>query len=219
MFFGLTIPKSSAHRILNTVLTVCALLICFTGYTSNAAATKEPMESPQETVPLLLNSGEVQATEAEVSILMWFENGHIPYKTLTKRPMPGWTWTYNEYQTGNKKTVVTLSGHRLINKNEEVNLYNWYTAIAPKLAKTSGMIYIDERVAQAIDISAYLSKTNAQPAQWVSTGDMLSIAAHQDRFLTSVLAGQDRINIQLLSRGKNNAGQTVLAIPALLKEF
>ena len=221
MLCDLTIPKFNAHTNahIKSVLAVCTLFICLVGYTFNAAAAKEPLPSPQETVPLLLNSGEVQTAEAEISILLWFENGDIPYETLIKRPMPDWTWTYNELQVGNKYAAVTLSGHRTINKNEEINLYNWYIAMAPELAKTGGIVYIDERVAQTMDISAYLSKTNAHPAQWVSTDNLLSIAAHQNHFLTSVLAGQDKINIQLLSRGKNNTGQTVLAIPALLQEF
>jgi len=107
----------------------------------------------------------------------------------------------------------------MINKNEESSLYKWYTTMAQELAKTGGIIYIDERVDQAMDISAYLSKMNALPTQWALIGNLLSIAAYQNDISTNVIAGQDKMNIQLLSRGKNNEGRTVLAIPALLKEF
>lgn len=180
---------------------------------------KDSNANPQSAVPLLLNAGEIKAMEAEVSILLWFENGDIPYETMTNIPLSDWTWKYNELQIGNKKVVATLSGQRVINKNEEREIYEWYTTMEQELAKTGGLIDIDERINQIMDIAAYLSKTNAQPAQWTLMGNMLSIAAYQENIPTSVLAGQDKINLQLLSRGKNNAGQTVLAIPALLKEF
>jgi hypothetical protein len=220
MYVGLTLPKSNFYKITMLVLMVCTLFIGLGVYAlSVVAQTKAPIELQQTTVPLLLNSGEVQTKEAEVSIILWFKNGDIPHETWTKRPTSDWIWTYNELQTGSGKAAVTLSGHRLIDKNEENNMYKWYTTMAPELAKTGGLIYLDERVDQAMDISAYLSKTNALPAQWSLIGNMLSIAAYQNYFTTSVFAGQDKINIQLLSRGKNTEGRTVLAIPALLKEF
>jgi hypothetical protein len=220
MLVGLIVPKLSPYRnIIKTIIT-CILIISFVSYSYGVEMpSKDPVIASQTTVPLLLNSGEVQTKEAEVSIILWFENGDIPDGARTKLPTPDWIWTSNELQTGSEKVAVTLSGHRLIDKNEESSLYKWYTTMAQELAKTGGLIYIDERVDQAMDISAYLSKTNALPAQWALIGNMLSIAAYQNYFLTSVLAGQDMINIQLLSRGKNTEGRTVLAIPALLKEF
>lgn len=220
MLVGPIVPKLSPYRNIIKTIIACILIIGFVSYSYRVEMpSKDPAILSQTTVPLLLNSGEVQTKEAEVSIILWFENGDIPHGTWTKRPTPDWIWTYNELQTGSEKVAVTLSGHRLIDKNEESSLYKWYTTMAQELAKTGGLIYIDERVDQAMDISAYLSKTNALPAQWALIGNMLSIAAYQNYFLTSVLAGQDRINIQLLSRGKNTEGRTVLAIPALLKEF
>jgi len=220
MLVGLIVPKLSLYRNIIKTLIACILISGLASYFYRVEMpSKDPAIFSQTAVPLLLNSGEVQTKEAEVTILLWFEDGDIPPGTWTKLPTPDWTWTYKELQTGSEKVAVTLSGHRLIDKNEESSLYKWYTTMAQELAKTGGRIYIDERVDQAMDISAYLSKTNALPAQWALIGNMLSIAAYQNNFLTSVLAGQDRINIQLLSRGKNTEGRTVLAIPALLKEF
>jgi hypothetical protein len=220
MLAGLMVPKLSPYRTIIKTIIACILIIGLGSYYYRVEIpSKDPAIASQTTVPLLLNSGEVQTKEAEMSIILWFENGDIPQGTWTKLPTTDWTWTYKELQTGSKKVAVTLSGHRQIDKNEESSLYKWYTTMAQELAKTGGLIYIDERVDQAMDISAYLSKTNALPAQWALIGNMLSIAAYQNHFSTSVLAGQDRINIQLLSRGKNTEGRTVLAIPALLKEF
>ncbi|MDP4160592.1 MAG: hypothetical protein Q8911_12680 [Bacillota bacterium] len=170
-------------------------------------------------VPLLLNSGVVQSKEAEVSIILWFEEGNIPQDIMTKRPMEDWVWTSNSLATRGGNTAVTLSGRHLVNKNEENNLFTWYTTIAQELTKVGGKIYIDERVPQAIDVSAYLCQINALPAQCALLGNMVSIAAYQTNIRTDVTAGKDRINIQLLSRGKNTDGQSVLAMPALLEEF
>jgi len=221
MLVGLAVPKLRHYRNKIKLIIVCILISSLVSYSYRPEmSSKDPAIAAQTTVPLLLNSGEVQSKEAEISIVLWFENGYVPHGTWGTLPTPDWIWNYKEQtKTSSKKVAVTLSGHRKIDKNEESSLYKWYTTMERKLAKTGGVIYIDERVDQAMDISSYLSKTNALPAQWALIGNMLSIAAYQKHFMTSVLAGQDRINIQLLSRGKNTEGHTVLAIPALLKEF
>jgi hypothetical protein len=220
MCAGHRIRKHRFYGIIIKTIIACSLSIgilsCLFGL---IVFFKDPVIVTQAAVPLLLNSGEVQTKEAEVSIILWFGKGEIPDGTWTTRPTLDWEWSYNELKTGSETVAATLSGHQLIDKNEERDLYKWYTIMEQELAKTGGLIYIDERVDQAMDISSYLSKTNALPAQWASTDNMVSIAAYQTNFSTSVLAGQDRINIQLLSRGKNTEGRSVLAIPALLKEF
>ena len=168
-------------------------------------------------VPMLINSGIVQSKEAEIKVILWFEDGEIPIEVWAKRPMPDWVWTSKSLQTESGKVAVTLSGSHLMNKNEERNLYTWYTTMAQQLDKVGGKVYIDERVPQTIDIAAYLSQVSALPAQWSLFGNTVSIAAYNSNLKTMVMAGQDRINIQLLCRGKNNEGQTVLAMPALLE--
>lgn len=232
MLDGLTVSKLSPYRSIGKSIIALILIIGMVSYfyregipfgipseNPEGFSSANPAGFSQTTIPLLLNSGEVQTREAEVSIVLWFENGDIPDRTWTNLPTMDWKWTYNELQTGPENIAITLSGHQLINKNEEIDLFKWYTNMQQEFARTGGLIYIDERVDQAMDISAYLSKTNALPAQWALIGNMVSIAAYQNNFMTSVLAGQDRINIQLLSRGKNNERRTVLAIPALLQEF
>jgi len=169
--------------------------------------------------PLLLNSGIVEAKEAEVSVIFWFENEDTLLNLGTNKPMPNWVWDYKALQSESGKKAVTVSGHCIVNKNEESNLYKWYTNMARQVSKTGGHIYLDERVPQIIDISAYLSQANAIPSQWALLGNTVSIAGYQNNLITGVMAGKDRINIQLLSRGNNTKGQTVLAIPALLEEF
>ncbi|HWQ43372.1 MAG TPA: hypothetical protein VN456_15235 [Desulfosporosinus sp.] len=219
-------PKSNLHdNIVQIKITTLILMICILFFAMGAKdlreglQIKEPVELSQTPVPLLINSGAVQAKEAEVSVVLWFENGEIPLGIWRTGPLPDWTWSYKESQTASGRVAVTLSGHQRMNKNEESNLYTWYTVMVRQLAQTGGQIYIDERVPQAIDISAYLSKTNALPAQWALSDSLVSIAAYQKNLPSNIMAGNDRINIQLLSRGIHNGGQTVLAIPVLLEEF
>ncbi len=220
MLVRLTERKQSS--LINTIilLIACMMIVGLVSYAYNLGnSSKGSSIVSGSPVPLLLNSGQTDTQEADITVILWFENGIIPLEAWTKLPTPDWIWTKNELQTGSAKVAVTLSGRQLIDKNEESDLYEWYTLMAQELAQEGGSIYLDERINQTLDISAYLSKTNALPAQWALIGNTLSIAAYQSNLDANVLAGQDKINIQLLSRGKDSIGHTVLAIPALLKEF
>ncbi|OLN33933.1 hypothetical protein [Desulfosporosinus metallidurans] len=220
MLVGQLEPKRSFYRNSMTILVVCIFLISLgRAAFQMMTPTLDARMLSSTAVPMLINSGIVQSKEAEVKVVLWFEQGDIPLEIWAKRPMPDWVWYSKSLQTESGKVAVTLSGSHIVNKNEETNLYTWYTTMAQQLAKVGGKIYIDERVPQAIDISAYLSQINALPAQWSLLGNTVSIAAYHSNLKTKVWAGQDRINIQLLCRGKNNEGQTVLAMPALLEEF
>lgn len=220
MLVSLEGRKASPCRKVMILLIAWILCIGLEAYTLHQGTySQNTVMFSQTEVPLLLNSGAVLTNKAELSVILWFENGDVPLEILTKGPKPDWFWSHKRLETGNGKISVTLSGHCLIDKNEESNLYTWYTIMAEQVAKTGGRIYLDERVPQAMDISAYLSQTNALPSQWSLMGNTLSIAAYQRSLKTSVLAGKDRVNIQLLSRGQNTEGQTVLAIPVLLEEF
>ena len=220
MLVGLEGLKASPCRKVIILLIAWILCIGLEAFTLHqGTASRNMVKLPQTEVPLLLNSGVVQTNKAEVSVILWFENGDVPLGISTKGPKSDWVWNHKRLETETGKVAVTLSGHCLIDKNEESNLYTWYNIMAQQLTKTGGQIYLDERVPQAIDISAYLSQTNALPSQWSLLGNTLSIAAYQKSLETSVMAGKDRVNIQLLSRGQNTEGQTVLAIPVLLEEF
>lgn len=174
---------------------------------------------PNTSTPFLLNTGLVQTQEAEVSVILWSENGTISNKVWTHLPMPEWEWAMKEQQVNSGKLAETLTGHRIINKQEESMLYAWYTKMAPILEKDGVKVYIDERVAEQIDISAYFSQSDVNPSQWFLSDNLVSIAGYQCNLGPSVVSGRDRINIQLLSKGQDYSGHTVLAIPALLKEF
>lgn len=186
---------------------------------SAMAMNKKTVKLDEFKGTLLLSSGLVQADKAEISIVLWFEDRKVPKGFSKSRPIPNWTWTYKELQLDSEKVAVTMKGQYIVNKNEERNLFAWYTTMVPQIEEAGGRIYLDERIPEAIDIAAYLSHNNAVPKQWLLSGNMISTAAYQDNIDTSVVAGQDKINIQLLSRGNNSKGQSVLAIPALLKEF
>lgn len=212
--------KRSSYNFYLIILALCVLLLgCRTSEFLREEAYQGTAQPIVKGIPLLLNSGVVEANEAEVSIILWFEQGDIPLKILTKRPLKDWVWSTNSLGTENGKVAKTLFGKHFVNKNEENNLFTWYTTMAHKLESVGGKIYFDERVPQVVDLSAYLSRINALPLQYSFIGNMVSIAAYSTNLKDDVKAGQDRINIQLLSRGKNTEGQTVLAMPALLDEF
>lgn len=181
--------------------------------------SQESIELENTKTPLLLNSGIVDTRVAEANVIIWLEDRKVPHGLWNNKPTENWEWNYKELQMENGKVARTLTGQDIISKNEEINLFAWYTNMVPMIEKAGGKIYLDERTSEAIDISAYLSQTNAEPTQWVLADNLMSSAAYQKNIDTSVLAGSDQINIQLLSRGKGTDGHSVLAIPVLLKEF
>lgn len=177
------------------------------------------MKNKNSEIPLLLNSGCARADYAHVNLTLWFENPTIPDLIWTEKPTPDWQWVSKELKTTTQQTAISLSGEDIMNKSQEKDLLKWYTTMAPIIEKAGGIIYFDERVPEVIDVAGFLSKVNIEPAQWILTGNLTSVAAYQEALQTSVLAGKDRINIQLVSRGDSHKGQTVLAIPVLLNEF
>ena len=221
MLMGYTSLNTNRIKYIRVIIisVIWTLIISVGVHALSAAQSKEIVQIVKPRVPLLLNSDVVQSENAEVSVIIWFENKEIPRGIWTSKPTTDWIWTYKELQRDNEEVSVTLTGQRLLNKSEERNLFAWYTTMVPRIEKAGGRIYLDERIPQAIDIAAYLSKTNAIPTQWVLLDNMISTAAYQNNIETGVMAGQDQINIQLLSRGKNTLGQSVLAIPVLLKQF
>lgn len=169
-------------------------------------------------IPLLLSSGSTTADYADIGLTLWFKSPIIPDLIWMEKPTSDWTWVRKELKT-TQNTAITLSGAGKLNKSQEEDLFKWYTTMAPIIEKAGGRIYFDERVPQVIDVAGLLSKGNTEPAQWMLSGNLISVAAYQSNLKTSVLAGSDRINVQLASRGDSKEGQTVLAIPVLLNEF
>lgn len=215
-----SVLKRSSCDFCLILLVICVLCLgCQTSNILGRGHYGETVETITKKIPLLLNSGIVESNEAEASIILWFEEGDIPMEIVKKRPMADWVWTTKTLRTENGKVAKTMFGRHFVNKNEENILFTWYTTMAQELVKAGGKIYFDERVPQTIDVSAYLSKINAFPSQSFYLGNMVSIAAYDYDLNNGVRAGKDRINIQLLSRGKNTEGQSVLAMPALLEEF
>jgi|GEM_PF-658988 len=222
MFMGYGTINTDRNRYIKIIIVslVWTLMISFGIHALRAITqSKETVLNAKAQVPLLLNSGIVQAKDAKVTVILWFEDRDIPLKIRISRPTSDWIWTYKELEIENEKVSATLTGQQSLNKVEENNLLAWYNSMVPKIEKVGGKIYLDERTPQAMDIAAYLSRTNADPSQWVLIDNMISTAAYQKNIGTNVIAGQDQVNIQLLSRGKGNEGQSVLAIPVLVKEF
>ncbi|MDR3270453.1 MAG: hypothetical protein LBT32_02910 [Peptococcaceae bacterium] len=168
----------------------------------------------QAPLPLLLSSGQVTSQFAEVRMIVWFDNAEKPYKINLAAPLAGWTW-----QEKAGASIVQLTGAQVIDAREEMLLSNWYSAIEPQVRQAGGRMYLDERIAEGLDIAAYLAKTDALPQQWDLTGKTRSIAAWHHWAGPGVWAGTERINLQLATRMSEQGGMTVLAVPVLVEEF
>lgn len=199
---------------------LCIFLFMISIYTLDIGKSgAKQVTLKQESVPLLLNSGVTQTNEAEVTLVLWVENGKVPSEIYTQKPLPDWIWTNKIKETAQGDVAITLSGHKLININEERILFSWYNTMSEDMALKGVRIYFDERVPEAIDTSAFLSQINVVPAQWNLDGSLVSIAGYKSDLKASVLAGTDKINVQILCRSNSSKGQTALAMPALLEEF
>lgn len=84
--------------------------------------------------------------------------------------------------------------------------------------ESGGNAYLDERVPEGMDIAQYALKQNILPRQFSLSEGVFSVVGWQESSLPQVAAGNDKVNIQVISQGYGQ-GKTALAIPVLLEEF
>ncbi|WP_459999362.1 hypothetical protein [Paradesulfitobacterium aromaticivorans] len=170
-------------------------------------------------LPWLLESGLVDAPQAEVRLILWFNGDQIPRVLRQELAQREWKWQTSVKETAGGTQAVTVLGRRLVTRDEETEINKWYAGFAAKVERNGGYLYLDERVAGTVDIAAYLTQVEAQPRQWMAADQTHSIAAYRPDGSKTVQAGPDRINIQVLTRSGTGTGKSVLALPTLLEEF
>jgi hypothetical protein len=201
------------------IIIVCFLLVGMKSTILYARDSNSLQWHHAQKIPLLLNSKQVTDNKAIVKVVIWFEDSvDFPYQ-IPKFPLKNWNWSYKYLQAGNSKKAVTISGECFLDKEEELQVYAWYTKTAPIIERKGGKVFLDERISESLDVSAYLDQVHATPVEWSLADNLVSIAASQQQINTCVKAGNDTINMQMLSRGQGKNGQTLLAIPVLLEEF
>lgn len=170
-------------------------------------------------LPWLLESGLVEETQAEVRLILWFDGDEIPRALRRELTQEKWEWHTSAKETAGGMQAVTVLGRRLVTRDEETEINKWYAGFAAQVERNGGTLYLDERVAGAVDIAAYLAQVEAQPRQWMAADQTHSIAAYRPDGSKTVQAGPDRINVQVLTRSGTGTGKSVLALPTLLEEF
>lgn len=168
--------------------------------------------------PLLLNSGLVEAQAAELRIVLWFEAGKPTVDFEKDLPRKGWEWK-DSYRNTSDVSAYTLSGYKLIQAEEEKELYPWFQELTSQMNDLGGVVYLDERVSEGMDIVNYSVRQGINPIQWSLSEGTISIAGQKSEVYPMVRAGADLINIQVISRAYDGKGKTAVAIPALLEEF
>lgn len=208
------IPRVS-NILLVLILAYALLLIgLFVIKSGNGVRTSSPGR-----MPWLLESGLADATRAEIRLILWYEDKDIPPVVLQELEREKWEWTQSEKAAAADRRAVTISAGRLVTREEETAISQWYQEFAPKVRNSGAYLYLDERVSGIVDIAAYLAEVDAKPKQWVWLHQGSSIAAYRDDRGPSIQAGSDRINLQVMTRSGSGGGKSVLAIPALLEEF
>ncbi|MHB1653164.1 MAG: hypothetical protein ACYCVD_11905 [Desulfitobacteriaceae bacterium] len=170
---------------------------------------QSPFRAPKQI--LLLNSGLSKATEAKAELILWFPQ-RPPENLLNELP-PGWNW--RQVQTNG----ATVSGTRVIQKNQEEAFLTLYQTLARQTADAGGQAYLDERIHEGLDLYRFFSSMQAQPLQWAMSGSTLSLTGYIPQLTNPIVAGSDRVNLQLLTRSSTGHAESVMAIPVLLNEF
>ena len=171
--------------------------------------------------PLLLESGWSNEPVARAQIVLWFDNMEIPATIRAGLPQTGWDWKESVQPGVNGHQAISLAGSRFVDKADETGLKQLYFELDRLARAAGGRAYLDERIAEGIDIAGYLSVTGAEPKQWSLQDGTWSLTAYVSGPEGGIQAGQDVVNVQLVRRGGegSKAGVTALALPVLLNEF
>lgn len=168
--------------------------------------------------PLLLNSGLTEANEAQLRVVIWFESGMPPEDLRKSLPHEGWEW-HEAYRNTPELSAYTLSGYKIIQPEEEKKLFPWFQRLSSQFKELGGIVYLDERVSEGIDIANYSVQQGVIPLQWSLAGSTVSVTGLKRELYPRVQAGEDFVNIQVISQAHDGKGKTALAIPVLLEEF
>jgi len=172
----------------------------------------------QSEVPLLLGSGLTSAGQAEMRLIVLAqEDTFVP--EIRDRIPDGWNWQERVVKGNGEQHRLFLGKVAVDSPQIERAVFQIYRKLATALRPYGAKVFLHEFIEESIDPAAYLSRIGAHPSQWVNSYDTLSIAAFEKEIPGAVLAGSDRINIQVLSRESRASARTVLAIPVLLGGF
>lgn len=194
------------------VLFMCLLIFC--GALLGIYRTLE-----KESMPLLLNSGLTDVREAEIKITLWFEAGKPTSDLGLSLPQEGWEWKESNRKGLDSKGAYSISGYKIIHPQEEEQLYSWFQDLSDRVQAYGGIAYMDERIAEGIDVAKYSVQKGLIPLQWTLSENLISVTGLKKDAFRTVQAGSDSVNFQLLSQSNGTTGRAALAIPVLLEEF
>ncbi|WP_018305357.1 hypothetical protein [Desulfitobacterium hafniense] len=207
------VPKISLNiRVFFIVLGIIAV-----AHTFLAEKPDSPFPDTENKNPLLLSTGLLEAQEAELRIILWFEKGKPQKNFLVGMPQENWVWQ-ESHPANSMSRGYSLAGYTRINRGMEEAVFSWYQSLAQEVEKAGGLAYLDERVQEGLDIAQYALKENILPRQFSLSEGIYSVAGWQESLLPKVAVGNDSVNIQVISQGYGQ-GKTALAIPVLLEEF
>ena len=127
--------------ILNLVYVLFLCVIFFSGaFVKNFGVDK------QETT-LLLNSGLTTAQEAEIRVVLWFER-KPPLSIIQSLPHEGWKWKESELKASDLVHPYTLSGYKVIQREEEKLLTLWFQDLSKDVQDYGGTVYLDEIISE-----------------------------------------------------------------------
>ncbi|NLI91045.1 MAG: hypothetical protein GX434_02220 [Peptococcaceae bacterium] len=172
-------------------------------------------------LPLLLNSGLADCNEAAVKYIVWTEDPGKTDEIENILPSTGLIWQKQILSDFAGKKVFQYMTAQKINEEEERQAFILYHSLYTVSMDGKAQVFFEERVGEAIHAENYFEYNHISRKQNIIINDMMSIGGFDQRLPGGVKAGEDKINIQMVTKGENKTGngKTVLALPALMEEF
>lgn len=170
---------------------------------------------------LLLESGLSKAETSTIKFIVWTEEALFLPQIEKKLQNTGYNWDKARVSNYYGNKAFKFSTSLIVQKEEEKEILADYLKLNNILKQYAADVYLEEKIESSINVENYFMQNNCQALQEIKDDGILSITGYRPGLPGSVRAGDDEINIQIITNEDSNTikAKTVLALPALLEEF
>jgi len=178
-------------------------------------------DSSNKNFSLILDSNLVDCTQASVKYIVWTpdENG-VPVleKILEQTGMP---WEKNVLINYWQNRAYEYIAQMEITGGQEADMLEKYLNLKSKLKNLKQTkVFMEEIVAANLDINDFLSRNNVVNFDRIEAFNTISATGYVEYLNEGINIGGSPVNFQIITRTNNlNPGRTIIAFPALWKEF
>ncbi len=174
-----------------------------------------------QSFPLLLESGLAEVLNAHIDYIIWSEDPADLSRIESALHGTELKWHKEILSDYSGRRAFKYKASSVIEKTEERDALRFYYDLQKSLEDKQTKVIFEERIHSLLNPSEYFDQSNITAIQEVHCENMISISGVHQLLPQSNMLTKKVANIQVVAKTmhKNNQGQTVLAIPALLEEF